>query len=192
MCEGRFEFGLNWTWCMCPTGERQPEVQTQSAGGLGGQPTGVRQAAGGAAASSHQTRFPCQVGSTRIFWSTSKLTKSKTKTNRLPPTSFAPPTRKYDEKQSQHKTKMRQAKQVFLKATAQRDQVIQKLENDLVLASSLSHKVTHGCRMLLELPSLLNTTCLCHEYTSVFGLLLLLLFRRRRGSVRWWRKMRSF
>ncbi|KAM9350338.1 uncharacterized protein ccdc30 [Symphorus nematophorus] len=48
--------------------------------------------------------------------------------------------RKYNEKQSQHKTKLRQAKQVFLKATAQRDRVIQKLENDLVLASSLSHK----------------------------------------------------
>ncbi|KAI3357304.1 hypothetical protein L3Q82_015758 [Scortum barcoo] len=48
--------------------------------------------------------------------------------------------RKYNEKQSQHKTKLRQAKQVFLKATAQRDCIIQKLENDLVLASSLSHK----------------------------------------------------
>ncbi|CAJ1085478.1 coiled-coil domain-containing protein 30 isoform X2 [Xyrichtys novacula] len=48
--------------------------------------------------------------------------------------------RKYNEKQNQHKTKLRQAKQVFLKATAQRDHIIQKLENDLVLASSLSHK----------------------------------------------------
>nr|XP_046254146.1 coiled-coil domain-containing protein 30 isoform X2 [Scatophagus argus] len=48
--------------------------------------------------------------------------------------------RKYNEKQSQHKTKLRQAKQVFLKATTQRDRIIQKLENDLVLASSLSHK----------------------------------------------------
>ncbi|XP_029995426.1 coiled-coil domain-containing protein 30 isoform X2 [Sphaeramia orbicularis] len=48
--------------------------------------------------------------------------------------------RKYNEKQSQHKTKLRQAKQVFLKATAQRDRIIQKLENDLTLASSLSHK----------------------------------------------------
>lgn len=97
-----------------------------------------------------------------------KLTKSK-QTNWLLLTSFAPPTRKYDEKQSQHKTKMRQAKQVFLKATAQRDQVIQKLENDLVLASSLSHKVTHRCRMLSELPSLLNMTSLWHENMSVFG-----------------------
>lgn len=51
--------------------------------------------------------------------------------------------RKYNEKQAQHKIKLRQAKQVFLKATAQRDHTIQKLENDLVLASSLSHKVTH-------------------------------------------------
>ncbi|XP_067383427.1 trichohyalin isoform X3 [Channa argus] len=48
--------------------------------------------------------------------------------------------RKYNEKQSQHKTKLRQAKQVFLKATAQRDRTIQKMENDLLLASSLSHK----------------------------------------------------
>ncbi|XP_029292502.1 coiled-coil domain-containing protein 30 isoform X2 [Cottoperca gobio] len=48
--------------------------------------------------------------------------------------------RKYNEKQSQHKTKLRQAKQVFLKETAQRDRIIQKLENDLMLASSLSHK----------------------------------------------------
>ncbi|XP_055078864.1 trichohyalin isoform X2 [Periophthalmus magnuspinnatus] len=48
--------------------------------------------------------------------------------------------RKYNEKQSQHKTKLRQAKQVYLKATAQRDRLIQKLENDLLLASSLCHK----------------------------------------------------
>ncbi|XP_076597963.1 uncharacterized protein ccdc30 isoform X4 [Chaetodon auriga] len=48
--------------------------------------------------------------------------------------------RKYNEKQSQHKIKLRQAKQVFLKATTQRDRIIQKLENDLLLASSLSHK----------------------------------------------------
>ncbi|XP_063739318.1 coiled-coil domain-containing protein 30 isoform X3 [Eleginops maclovinus] len=48
--------------------------------------------------------------------------------------------RKYNEKQSQHKSKLRQAKQVFLKETAQRDRIIQKLENDLMLASSLSHK----------------------------------------------------
>ncbi|XP_042347785.1 coiled-coil domain-containing protein 30 isoform X3 [Plectropomus leopardus] len=48
--------------------------------------------------------------------------------------------RKYNEKQNQHKTKLRQAKQVFLKETAQRDRTIQKLENDLMLASSLSHK----------------------------------------------------
>lgn len=55
----------------------------------------------------------------------------------------APPTRKYNEKQSQHKTKLRQAKLVFLKATEQRDSTIQKLENDLELASMLSQKVTY-------------------------------------------------
>ncbi|XP_041860848.1 paramyosin isoform X2 [Melanotaenia boesemani] len=48
--------------------------------------------------------------------------------------------RKYNEKQSQHKTKLRQAKQVYLKTTAQKDSTIQKLENDLALASSLSQK----------------------------------------------------
>ena len=57
------------------------------------------------------------------------------------PPHLSPYTRKYNEKQSQHKTKLRQAKQVFLKVTAQRDRIIQKLENDLALASSLSHKV---------------------------------------------------
>ncbi|XP_015234528.1 PREDICTED: coiled-coil domain-containing protein 30-like isoform X2 [Cyprinodon variegatus] len=48
--------------------------------------------------------------------------------------------RKYNDKQSQHKSKLHQAKQVFLKATAQRDSTIQKLENELALASSISHK----------------------------------------------------
>ncbi|XP_078806919.1 uncharacterized protein ccdc30 isoform X9 [Oryzias latipes] len=48
--------------------------------------------------------------------------------------------RKYNEKQTQNKTKLRQAKQVFLKTTAQRDSTIQKLENDLALANSLSFK----------------------------------------------------
>uniref|UniRef100_UPI0037E6FF44 coiled-coil domain-containing protein 30 n=1 Tax=Semicossyphus pulcher TaxID=241346 RepID=UPI0037E6FF44 len=58
--------------------------------------------------------------------------------------------RKYNEKQSQHKTKLRQAKQVFLKATAQRDRIIQKLENDLVLASSLSHKEKERINTVIE------------------------------------------
>ncbi|XP_047436995.1 coiled-coil domain-containing protein 30 isoform X2 [Mugil cephalus] len=58
--------------------------------------------------------------------------------------------RKYDEKQSQHKIKLRQAKQVFLKATAQRDCTIQKLENDLALASSLSHKEKERIHTVME------------------------------------------
>ncbi|XP_029974224.1 trichohyalin isoform X2 [Salarias fasciatus] len=58
--------------------------------------------------------------------------------------------RKYNEKQSQHKTKLRQAKQMFLKATAQRDCTIQKLENDLSLASSLSHKERERIHTVLE------------------------------------------
>uniref|UniRef100_A0AAQ5Y6D4 Coiled-coil domain containing 30 n=1 Tax=Amphiprion ocellaris TaxID=80972 RepID=A0AAQ5Y6D4_AMPOC len=58
--------------------------------------------------------------------------------------------RKYNEKQSQHKTKLRQAKQLFLKATAQRDCTIQKLENDLLLASSLSHKEKERIHTVME------------------------------------------
>ncbi|XP_056130343.1 coiled-coil domain-containing protein 30 [Lampris incognitus] len=58
--------------------------------------------------------------------------------------------RKYNEKQSQHKTKLRQAKQIFLKATAQRDRTIQKLENDLSLASSLSHKEKEWIHTVME------------------------------------------
>ncbi|XP_051805217.1 coiled-coil domain-containing protein 30 isoform X2 [Acanthochromis polyacanthus] len=58
--------------------------------------------------------------------------------------------RKYNEKQSQHKTKLRQAKQLFLKATAQRDCTIQKLENDLLLASSLSHKEKERIQTVME------------------------------------------
>uniref|UniRef100_A0A665T6F2 Coiled-coil domain-containing protein 30-like n=1 Tax=Echeneis naucrates TaxID=173247 RepID=A0A665T6F2_ECHNA len=58
--------------------------------------------------------------------------------------------RKYNEKQSQHKIKLRQAKQVFLKTTAQRDHTIQKLENDLLLASSLSHKEKERIHTVME------------------------------------------
>ncbi|XP_059188895.1 coiled-coil domain-containing protein 30 [Centropristis striata] len=58
--------------------------------------------------------------------------------------------RKYNEKQSQHKTKLRQAKQVFLKETAQRDRIIQKLENDLVLATSLSLKEKERIHTVME------------------------------------------
>ncbi|XP_077370734.1 uncharacterized protein ccdc30 isoform X2 [Festucalex cinctus] len=58
--------------------------------------------------------------------------------------------RKYNEKQSRHKTKLHQAKQVYLQATAQRDNTIQKLENDLSLASSLSNKEKESIQNVLE------------------------------------------
>ncbi|KAJ8016461.1 hypothetical protein DPEC_G00007440 [Dallia pectoralis] len=58
--------------------------------------------------------------------------------------------RKYNEKQSQHMTKLSKAKQIFLKATAQRDRIIQKLENDLTMASSLSHKEKDWMRTVME------------------------------------------
>ncbi|XP_053173911.1 coiled-coil domain-containing protein 30-like [Scomber japonicus] len=58
--------------------------------------------------------------------------------------------RKYNEKQSQHKTKMRQVKQAFHKATTQRDSTIQKLENDLMLASSLTNKEKERVHKVVE------------------------------------------
>ncbi|KAM9785619.1 uncharacterized protein ccdc30 [Neosynchiropus ocellatus] len=58
--------------------------------------------------------------------------------------------RKYNEKQSQHKTKMRQAKLVFTRATTQRDGTIQKLENELSLANSLSLKEKERVFKVLE------------------------------------------
>ncbi|KAL6119863.1 uncharacterized protein ACO6RY_04343 [Pungitius sinensis] len=65
--------------------------------------------------------------------------------------------RKYNEKQSQHKIRLRQAKQVYLRETAHRDHIIQHLENDLVMASNLSqkeketiHTVTEENEKLLE------------------------------------------
>ncbi|XP_062316183.1 coiled-coil domain-containing protein 30 isoform X1 [Osmerus eperlanus] len=58
--------------------------------------------------------------------------------------------RKHNEKQSQHKIKLRKAKQIFLKATAQRDRTIQKLENDLALANSLSQKEKDWIRTVME------------------------------------------
>ncbi|KAL1021263.1 hypothetical protein UPYG_G00010900 [Umbra pygmaea] len=58
--------------------------------------------------------------------------------------------RKYNEKQSQHKTKLRTAKQIFLKAIAHRDRTIQKLESDLTLASSLSLKERDWIQTVLQ------------------------------------------
>ncbi|XP_077436523.1 uncharacterized protein ccdc30 isoform X2 [Vanacampus margaritifer] len=58
--------------------------------------------------------------------------------------------RKYNEKHSRHKTKLHQAKQVYLQATAQRDTTIQKLENDLALASSLSNKKKESIQNVIE------------------------------------------
>ncbi|XP_061759800.1 coiled-coil domain-containing protein 30 isoform X2 [Nerophis ophidion] len=58
--------------------------------------------------------------------------------------------RKYNEKQSRHKTKLHQARQVFLKATAQRDNTIQKLENELTLAASFSHKAKESIHNVME------------------------------------------
>ncbi|XP_017565576.2 coiled-coil domain-containing protein 30 isoform X2 [Pygocentrus nattereri] len=58
--------------------------------------------------------------------------------------------RRYNEKQSLHKTKLRRAKQLFVKATTQRDLRIQKLENDLALATSLSEKEKDWIRTVTE------------------------------------------
>ncbi|XP_056589928.1 coiled-coil domain-containing protein 30 isoform X5 [Triplophysa dalaica] len=48
--------------------------------------------------------------------------------------------RRHNEKQSQHKTKLRRAKQIFMKTVTQHEHRIQQLENDLALATSLSEK----------------------------------------------------
>ncbi|XP_034167649.2 coiled-coil domain-containing protein 30 isoform X5 [Pangasianodon hypophthalmus] len=58
--------------------------------------------------------------------------------------------RRYNEKHSVHKTKLRRAKQLFMKATTQRDMKIQKLENDLALAMSLSEKEKDWIRTVTE------------------------------------------
>ncbi|XP_064153963.1 coiled-coil domain-containing protein 30 isoform X2 [Anguilla rostrata] len=58
--------------------------------------------------------------------------------------------RKYNEKQAHHRMKLRKAKQIFLKETAQRDGRIQKLENDLALATSLSEKERDWIKRVME------------------------------------------
>ncbi|KAG1961824.1 coiled-coil domain-containing protein 30 isoform X2 [Pimephales promelas] len=58
--------------------------------------------------------------------------------------------RRHNEKQSQHKTKLRRAKQIFMKTVAQHEHRIQQLENDLALASSLSEKEKDWIRTVTE------------------------------------------
>ncbi|XP_060794196.1 coiled-coil domain-containing protein 30 isoform X6 [Neoarius graeffei] len=58
--------------------------------------------------------------------------------------------RRYNEKHSVHKAKLCRAKQLFMKATTQRDMKIQKLENDLALAMSLSEKEKDWIRTVTE------------------------------------------
>ncbi|XP_051947600.1 coiled-coil domain-containing protein 30 isoform X1 [Xyrauchen texanus] len=58
--------------------------------------------------------------------------------------------RKYNEKQSQHKTKLHRAKQMFTKTVTQHKHRIQKLENDLALATSLSEKEKDWIRTVTE------------------------------------------
>ncbi|XP_059383684.1 coiled-coil domain-containing protein 30 isoform X2 [Carassius carassius] len=58
--------------------------------------------------------------------------------------------RRYNEKQSQHKTKLRRAKQIFMKTVTQHEHRIQQLENDLALATSLSEKEKDWIRTATE------------------------------------------
>ncbi|KAJ8371251.1 hypothetical protein SKAU_G00112790 [Synaphobranchus kaupii] len=58
--------------------------------------------------------------------------------------------RKYNEKQAHHRMKLRKAKHIFLKETAQRDGRIQKLDNDLSLATSLSEKERDWIKRVME------------------------------------------
>ncbi|CAL8368818.1 unnamed protein product [Lota lota] len=57
--------------------------------------------------------------------------------------------RKHNEKQEQQRSKLRQARQAYLKATGQRDRTIQRLENDLEMASSLSLKEKESVRTVM-------------------------------------------
>ncbi|XP_047662751.1 coiled-coil domain-containing protein 30 isoform X2 [Tachysurus fulvidraco] len=58
--------------------------------------------------------------------------------------------RRNNERHSVDKAKLRRAKQLFMKATTQRDMKIQKLENDLGLAMSLSEKEKVWIRTVTE------------------------------------------
>uniref|UniRef100_A0A8C2JBE3 Coiled-coil domain containing 30 n=2 Tax=Cyprinus carpio TaxID=7962 RepID=A0A8C2JBE3_CYPCA len=58
--------------------------------------------------------------------------------------------RRHNEKQSQHKTKLRRAKQIFMKTVTQHEHRIQQLENDLALATSLSEKEKDWIRTVTE------------------------------------------
>ncbi|XP_056304644.1 LOW QUALITY PROTEIN: coiled-coil domain-containing protein 30 [Danio aesculapii] len=58
--------------------------------------------------------------------------------------------RRYNEKQSQQKTKLRKAKQIFMKTVSQHEHRIQELENDLALATSLSEKEKDWIRTVTE------------------------------------------
>ncbi|XP_055044113.2 uncharacterized protein ccdc30 isoform X3 [Misgurnus anguillicaudatus] len=58
--------------------------------------------------------------------------------------------RRHNEKQSQHKTKLRRAKQIFIKTVSQHEHRIQQLENDLALATILSEKEKDWIRTVTE------------------------------------------
>ncbi|KAK9954335.1 hypothetical protein ABG768_016411 [Culter alburnus] len=58
--------------------------------------------------------------------------------------------RRHNEKHSQHKTKLRKAKQIFMKTVSQHEHRIQQLENDLALATSLSEKEKDWIRTVTE------------------------------------------
>ncbi|XP_039611750.1 coiled-coil domain-containing protein 30 isoform X2 [Polypterus senegalus] len=58
--------------------------------------------------------------------------------------------RKYNEKQTRHKSKLRRAKQVFLKEVAERDVKIKELEDKMDVAASLSEKEQEWIQRLNE------------------------------------------
>lgn len=58
--------------------------------------------------------------------------------------------RRYNEKQSQHKTKLSKAKQIFMKTVTQHEHRIKQLENDLALATCLSEKEKDWIRTVTE------------------------------------------
>ncbi|XP_063064000.1 trichohyalin [Engraulis encrasicolus] len=82
--------------------------------------------------------------------------------------------RKYNEKQCQYKSRLYKAKQVYTRATSQRDRTIQKLHSDVILANGLSEREQERVRqvtvenekLLLERRELLQRVAEAEEALS--------------------------
>lgn len=123
------------TWS-CSVAAAQPGCLPQASGAADLQPAGGREAQGGATASAPAARRPDQVKPGAPSSGPPPLEPPSTQHVVL---SAAP--RKYNEKRSQDKVRLHRAKQAFRKEAAMLDIRVQRLEDDLALAQSLSEKV---------------------------------------------------